>query len=143
MVTEYIYDGQIWAPGHLGISVQFEALSSSALSGTLLRQPQPSNGSHVWEPYVLYYQQKDYNFRELVQTASGWDSSIYFGGGGITAYKGSPVAVIGGDNGYSLQLFYLRANDTQLLGFNATRETLNTSSYNHGIVTTLSEPAQL
>lgn len=133
MVTEYIYNGQNWDSGPLGISVPVEALNSSALSGTLLRQPQPSNGTHVWEPYVLYFQQKDYSIRELVQTATGWELSTYWGTS-LSAYKGSPIAVIGGDNGYSLQLFFLRANDTQLLGFNATRETLNANSYDHSKV---------
>jgi hypothetical protein len=112
--------------------------STSALSGTLLRQTQPTTGSHVWEPYVLYYQEPKYFYlQELVLTSTGWEKSLYFGGGGITPYKGSPITVGEIEGGYGLQLFWLRANDTRLLTHNATFSTLNESSYDDSRFTAL------
>jgi hypothetical protein len=106
--------------------------SISALSGTLLRQPQPTNGSHVWEPYVLYYQDPvKFDLKELVLTSTGWKLSLQFYPEAFP-YRGSPVLASATEGGYSLQVFWHRANDTRLLARNATFNTFNVSSYNPG-----------
>jgi hypothetical protein len=135
LVAEHIYSNRQWTIGDLGVTVKYEALPGSQLSGTLLRQEQPSNGPHVWEPYVLYYQQKDFTFQELVYVNTGgkasWIDSTIFG---VTAFAGSPVTVCASQGGYTLDLFFLRDNDTQLLHFFATASTANSSSYDNGLL---------
>jgi hypothetical protein len=87
----------------------FEAGPFSKLGGTLLRQTQ-NNTVQLWEPYVLFFQTPDFAMTQLTRTSTGWARSWDHD----LAYQGSPVALVANENGYGLELFYLRANDSQL-----------------------------
>ncbi|KAH8744697.1 hypothetical protein F5882DRAFT_496295 [Hyaloscypha sp. PMI_1271] len=70
VISELRFTNNTWANGTLGFSGDqiFTAHETSKLAGTSLRQIQPTNGTHIWEPYVLFYQARDYTFHYLTYT---------------------------------------------------------------------------